>query len=106
MSSKPHVRKQTRSRIPVRVGALEATLAHFRAGLLNEIGAKTALLLERYDKLKVAPLRERLDWLELPLYRRAWIRTRRAWAGLKAKLRRPPAAPVAAPTPPPERPAA
>ena len=107
MSSKPHVRKQTRSRIPVRVGALEATLAHFRAELLNEIGAKTALLLERYDKLKVAPLRERLDWLELPLYRRAWIRAGRAWSWLRSKLRRPPASPVAsAPGSPSEMPAA
>ena len=31
MTSKPHVRKQTRSRIPVRVGVLEATLAEFKA---------------------------------------------------------------------------
>ena len=107
MSTKPHVRKQTRSRIPVLVGALEATLARFRAELLNEIGAKTALLLERYDKLKVAPLRERLDWLESPLYRRAWIRAGRAWDRLKAKLRRPSAAPAAtALTPPSESPAA
>ena len=89
MSTKPHVRKQSRSRIPVRVGAFEATLTDFRAELLNELGLKTAYLLEKYDELKVAPLRERLDWLELPWWRRAWIQAGRARVRLLAKLRAP-----------------
>ena len=103
MSSKPHGRKQPRSRIPVRVGGLEATLTTFRAELLNEIGMKTAVLLERYDQLKAAPLRARLDWLEKPLWRRVWIRLGRGWTWLrsgearkwlKAKCREPSTAPA------------
>jgi len=87
----------------VRVGRLERVLKAFN----EEIGFKVAASLEQYDKHYVAPLRERLDWLELPLYRRAWIRAGRAWSWLRSKLRRPPASPVAsAPGSPSEMPAA
>ena len=90
MSSKPHARKQPRSRIPVRVGALEATLMKFRVELLNEIGAKTAVLVERYHAMKVEPLLKRLAWLEKPVWRRAWIRASEGWAQFREKPERRP----------------
>ena len=86
-----------RSRIPVRVGALEATLEHFN----KEMSVKVALSLQKYDQLHVAPLRRRVQWLETPLIVRAYVVVH-DW--LLARLRKPealvePPAPAAAPEP-------
>jgi len=59
------------------------------------MGQKVAYSITQYDRLKVKPMRDRLDWLEKPLVVRAWLRCRqvwtwlytgRAWAWLKLKL--------------------
>jgi len=59
---------QPRSRVPVRVGHLEQTLKDFNA----EMGEKVAYSMKVYHLKYIAPLEARLDWLELPFYRRGW----------------------------------
>jgi len=76
VSSKRHPQAGVkRNRLTVRVGPMERTLTTFR----DEIGQKVALSIVGYDGQSVRPLRKRLDWLETPLWKRAWIVTKRWW---------------------------
>lgn len=80
MSNRPAKMSQPRSRIPVRVGALERTLEDFNA----EQGQKVALSIQTYHDKYIEP---RLSWLETPWYQKLWIRasgvTKRAWLRLR-----------------------
>jgi len=95
VSSKHPQRDRKRSRLTVRVGPFERTLENMN----QEMGQKVAYAITQYDRLKVKPMRDRLDWLEKLLVVRVWLRCRqawtwlysgRAWARLKLKFNPPP----------------
>ena len=72
------------SRKVIRAGRLDDTLERFN----GEVATKTGLALAAYDKQYVAPLRERIAWLELPWYGKAY-RLTQAWLVDTAKRIRP-----------------
>ena len=78
MTTKFHQKTKPGGRENVRVAGLMRTLEAFN----DEIGQKTAFAITEYDRRRVRPLEQRVDWLEKPLVVRAWIRCGRAWAGL------------------------
>lgn len=69
-----HERRGADPQAAVRVGAFERALEGFN----REIATKTALLLTEYHRRKVEPLQRRIEYLELPWYKKLllWAKNR------------------------------
>lgn len=72
------------------IGGKNIRLAHLERRMDahdKEIAQKMSLVLMEFHGRYVDPLRERIEWLELPFYRRWWISTRTQAANVLRWLR-------------------